>query len=72
MNEHVRRLVVRHNEVRPKSRHGRLRVLGEAFRVQYNGCWKELNVVCECSCGAVCIAKCPDLTGGKTGSCGCV
>ncbi len=72
MNEHVARLVVRGGQVRPKSRYGRLRVLGEPFRVKYDRPWKELNVVCECSCGNVFVTNCKDLMTGTAKSCGCV
>ena len=58
--------------MRPKNRYGRLRVIGEPFRVQYDRPRKELNVVCECSCGNYCVANCRKLMAGKTKSCGCV
>ncbi len=72
MNEHISRLVVRGGEVRPKDRYGRLRVLGQPFRVQYDQRWKELAAVCECSCQAVCVVDCRDLLRGKIRSCGCM
>jgi hypothetical protein len=72
MNEHISRLVVRGGPVRPKMRFGRLRVLGEAFRVQYDSAWKQLGAVCECACGNVGVVACDELSTGKAASCGCV
>ena len=71
MNEHVSRLVVRGGQVRPRDRYGRLRVLGQPFRVQYDQRWKEMATVCECSCKNVCVADCRELQDGKIRSCGC-
>ena len=72
MNEHVNRLIVRRGDIRTGARYGRLRVLGTPFWLQFESRWREASVVCECSCGGVCVVPCSNLSGGETKSCGCI
>ncbi len=72
MNEHVSRLVARNSDVRTGARYGRLRVLGMPFWYLGETRWRTASVVCECSCGEVCVAEVPKLTTGRIRSCGCL
>ena len=72
MDEHASRLIVRGSDVRTGSRHGRLRVVGTPFWLQSENRWREPGVVCECTCGNVCVVPCSELRDGKVKSCGCL
>ena len=72
MNEHVSRLIVRDARAKSGDRFGRMRVLGAAFWITNDRGWREANVVCECSCGTVCVVERSGLRAGKGRSCGCI
>ena len=72
MNEHVRRLIARGEDVRAGLRYGRLRALGTPFWIRNEHGWREARVVCECACGEVCVVSTTDLKTGKARSCGCL
>jgi hypothetical protein len=72
MNEHVRRLIARGEDVRGGLRYGRLRALGTPFWIRNDRGWREAAVVCECGCGDVCVVSTADLRRGRVRSCGCL